>query len=200
MTDTKTYLCYVPGGMCQDTHADTTDEDGNAIKPPRVLKQRWVQDELALRGIESWCGTSVTFKRVGKNRVADRYEAPYLTNYLFVEIGPNQLFDVLSVDHIAPTVQIVPRTEMAGLRTWQEDVDGLYEAAMKVDANSKAAIAEYRKGQAIKAISGPFEHFPIWFEKVAKAAHDLWPMVEAEVEILGARRKVRLDPLDVRAG
>jgi hypothetical protein len=201
MSETKSYayLCYVQGGLCRDTHAATINGDGEPIKPPRVLKQRWVQDELALRGITSWCGTAVTFKRTGKNRVADRHEAPYLSNYLFVDIGPNQLFDVVSVDYIAPSMQIVPRNELAGLNAWRDTVDGLYEAAMKIDANSKAAIAEYSQGQAIKAISGPFEHFPIWFERVAKAAGDQWPMIEGRVDVLGAMRKVRFDPLDVRA-
>lgn len=199
MSRTTTYLCYVQGGMCRDTHAATRGDDGEPIKPPRILKQLWAQEALRRMGIASWCGTSVSFKRVGKNRVPDKFENPYLPNYLFVDIGPNQLFDALSVDHIAPSVQIVPRNEMERLRAWQGEVNDLYDAAQRVDANSKASVAEYKEGQAIKALSGPFEHFPLWFEKVAKAAHDQWPMIEAEVDIMGARRKVRLDPLDVRA-
>ena len=194
-----TYLAYVIGGSCRDTHADRRDDEGNAVRLPLILKQLWVQEELRRMGISAWCGTSVEFKRQGKRRVPDKIERPYIPNYLFIEMSAAQFFTVSSLDHVSPQFQIVPSMQMKQLRDWQEGVNEAHQQALRVDANSKAAIAQYKHGQALRALSGPLEHFPMWFERVVKEAHDDWPKIEVEVDVMGARRKVRFDPLDVRA-
>lgn len=193
------YLGYVAGGLCRDTHAPTKDANGDPIKPPRVLKQLWVQEALRRIGVDSWCGTKVEFKRVGTRRIADRFERPYMPNYLFIDIPLDKFSAAMAVDYLAPSLQMVPKAEIAAIQQWQAGVNEAYNAALLVDGNSKAAIAEYTRGQALHATRGPFEGFPMWFERVAQQAHDKWPKIVASVEVMGGRVDVRLDPLDVKA-
>lgn len=194
-----TYLGYVQGGKCRDTHAPHRDENGDKIKQPNVFKQFWVIEELALLGIDAWCGKRIDFKRKGKDRYAEAHESPFLPNYLFIEMTADQFIAATDIKYLANSFQIVPLGEVAMLDAFKAGAQGAYEAAQRVDANSRAAVSEYVKGQRIEATSGQFAEFPMWFEKVAKAAHDQWPRIHAEIDMMGARVKVQLDPLDVRA-
>ena len=84
------------------------------------------------------------------------------------------------------------------VRRFMHHVDAQYAAAQKVSANSKAEIAEYKKGQQIEAISGPFAEMLITFNRVVKQQHDAYPRIEGMVSMLGGQVPVLFDPLDVR--
>lgn len=209
-----TYLGYVYGGKCKDTHAEpeiTEDRKRRKFKKyPQTHKQFWVVEELARKGINAWCGRKIDFYRTGKKRYAEAHESPFLPNYVFIEMNAMQFLQAIDVEHLAPTFQIIPQQEVRGwpatdgsaakpgLEAFKSIIEENYAAAQKVDANSKAAIAEYAEGQRIFATSGPFKEMEIWFKRIVQTAHDDWPMIEGLVDGFGGKVPVRFDPLDVR--
>lgn len=203
-----TYLGYVAGGKCKDTYAEpvtTQDTKGRVFtRYPRTFKQFWVIETLRRMGIRAWCGRKIDFYRTGKNRHAEAHESPFLPNYLFIEMDAHQFFNATQVEHLAPTFQIVPQREVSGgggrigLEAFRSVIEANYEAAQRIDANSKAAIAEYTKGQKIEATSGPFKDMEVWFNRIVQGSNDQWPRVEGMVEMMGGKVPVQFDPLDVR--
>ena len=213
------YLGYVAGGVCRDTHAPTKDEDGNPVKAPMVSKQFWVKKELEARGITAWCGKRAEFKRVGKDRDWTRFDVPALPNYIILDMDPIDMFTASEVDHIMPTFSLIsgaalhghqPTKEVTdskgnvivsakprviGLNSFISAVEAEFSAAERVDANSRASVTEYKAGQSLLVVSGPFADMLVTFDKMVKAPHDPWHRVSAELE---SGHRVQFDPLDVR--
>lgn len=69
----------------------------------------------------------------------------------------------------------------------------------KARAKLRTALAAYRKDQKLEIASGPFAGMLATFGRMVQAAHDLFPQIEAEIEIFGRPTSVRIDPLSVRA-
>lgn len=201
------YLGYVAGGVCRDTHAPTRDEDGNAIRPPMIRKQFWVQEELARIGIKSWCGKRVEFKRLGKDRDWTRFDVPALPNYIVLDMEPSQMYLATDVEHLMPTLMMVSGHDLTGrpgtktkpahrgLNGFISDVEADFSAAERVDANSRASVTEYNKGQQLRVISGPFSDMLVTFDKLVKAPHGKWQALSVEMP---NGIKSQFDPLDVR--
>mgnify|MGYP000409791559 CR=1 FL=1 len=203
-----TYLGYVQGGKCKDTNAEPKERKDNKGRVryhyPQTFKQFWVIEELRKMGIKAWCGRKIEFYRTGKNRYAEAHESPFLPNYLFIEMSAAQFFSATDVQFLAPTFQMVPSREVIGgdgrmgLDGFKSLIEAQYEAAERIDANSKAAIAEYTKGELITA-TGPFADMEIWFNRIVQQGHDAWPRIEGLVQMMGGKVPVQFDPLDVRA-
>lgn len=191
-----TYLGYVQGGVCKDTHAPIYDAAGDPIPQPNTHKQFWVQDELAELGIDAWCGRKIDFVRKGKKRFAEAIESPALPNYIFMTMTPGQFLKAKDIKFLASTFLLVPRKEVGQVLTYQAGVERAYSAAQRVDANSQAAVAEYKRGQSLRVISGPFADMLVRFERMVKSPDVDWQRVEVEMDGVGG--KFQLDPLDVR--
>jgi len=202
------YLGYVAGGVCRDTHAPTRDEEGNAIRPPMIRKQYWVEEELRRLGIKVWCGRKVEFKRVGKDRNWTRFDVPALPNYIVLDMEPGQMYTASQVPHLMPTFMLVAKNDLRGkssddgkkvhlgLQRFMDAVEADFSAAERVDANSRAEVTEFKKGQELRVISGPFSDMLVKFEKLVKAPHDRWPSLAVE---LPGGMKAKFDPLDVKS-
>ena len=197
-----TYLAFVHSGVCRDTHAPTRDKDGEPIRVGMIRKQLWVIEALRRLGIEAWCGTRVEFKRVGKQREWTRHDVPALPNYIVVDMDPQDMFTVTSVEHVSPTMTLVAGRALTGgdgvmgLHQFKADVEAAFSAAERVDANSRAEVTEYKRGQALRVVSGPFADMLVTFEKLVKAPDVGWSKVQVE---MGNGHTVTLDPLDLRS-
>lgn len=198
----STYLAYVSGGKCRDTHAPTKDDEGKVIKAPLIHRQFWVVEELRRMGIEAWCGKRIDFKRLGKSRTAEGITSPALPGYLFIDMSHERMFEVTSVDHIAPTLQLLSRQDLdgapgkPGLNEFKAAAEADFKAAERVDGNKRADVAEYVKGQRLRIMSGPFMDMFATYEKMVRAPDVGWQKVSASVEGIGGI--VTFDPLDVK--
>jgi len=191
------YLTYVAGGKCRDTHAPIRDADGEPIKQPRVHKQFWVREELRRMGIDAWCGDRIDFKRkAGNHRTTEAVTTPALPNYMFIDLTPYQFFKAINVDYVSPTLKILNREDVHQLNRFKSAAEADFSAAQRVDANKRADVAQYVKGQLLRVLSGPFADMFASFDGMVRAGHDDWPRVVAEIE----GHKVSFDPLDIRAG
>lgn len=201
------FLGYVAGGVCRDTHAPTRDEDGNAIRPPMIRKQFWVQAELARLGIKAWCGKRVEFKRLGKDRDWTRFDVPALPNYIVLDMDPSQMYLATDVEHLMPVLMPVAGHDLTGrpgtktrpahrgLNGFISDVEADFSAAERVDANSRASVTEYRKHQQLRVISGPFTDLMVIFDRLVKVPHGKWQALSV---IMPNGIEAQFDPLDVR--
>jgi transcription antitermination factor NusG len=181
-----TYLGYVTGGK-------TTKAEGGG---ERDHTQFYVQRELEALGIDAWVGRKVTFIRRGKKRTPEPIVTPALPNYIFMDMVPEQLMAAKDVKYLASTFTFIPIGELAGVARFKSAVEAAFIAAQRVDANSRASVAEYKHGASLNVVSGPFSDMLVRFERLVKSPDVDWPRVEVTIEGLGG--KGRLDPLDVR--
>jgi transcriptional antiterminator NusG len=162
-----------------------------------------VGEALAARGIPCWIARKVTLKRQGKRRRPDVIVDPYLPNYAFLELTDAQFHDLhhgQPVKHLARTMHPLRRDDEEALAAFRTDIDRSYRAAMlAVENSTRAELAEYRRGQIIRPISGPFADTLLRFRRIVESAADLHPMIEAETELFGQVVRVKVDPLDVKA-
>ena len=184
-----TYLGYVFGGKCRDTHGDPTT---------KLHKQFWVQQELATLGIDSWVGKRIDFKRQGKRRLADAITSPALPNYIFLDMTAAQFYTATTVKHLAPTLAVVPKQAEKQIDAFKDRIEAAQRAAERIQERDRASIVAYTEGQALQAISGPYLESALRFLRLIYDRTGQ-PFIEAETELFGRGVAVPLDPLDVRA-
>jgi hypothetical protein len=197
-----TYLAYVTGGNCRDTHAPTRGADGKPIRVGMIRKQLWVIEALRRIGIDAWCGTRVEFKRMGKQREWTRYDVPALPNYIVLDMDPRDMFTVTEIEHVAPTMSLIAGRALRGgdgvigLQQFKDAVEADFSAAERVDANSRASVTSYKRGQSLLVTSGPFADMLVTFDKLVKRPGAKWSTLAVTT---GGGLRVEFDPLDVRS-
>jgi len=213
-----TYMLKVTGGKVRDDQAPLRDDEGKAIKQPKMHVALWVERELNDMGIKAWCGRLVTFERRGKNRYWEMKESPMFANYVFVEADTEQILRAIYVDHVSPTFSVVAKSdlqgrkamstakgdpfnapEIIGLQGAMVASDAAYEAAQRVDANNRASVVAYKAGDAIQKLTGAFSDITMKFDKLVSSPDVPWQMVQADVPMMGQTVKMRFDPIDVAA-
>jgi hypothetical protein len=163
-----------------------------------------VAAELEARGFPVWVARKITLERRGKRRRPDVIESPYLPNYAFLDLDDAAFHRLMHtnrpVKYLARTMTALRRDDEAALMAFRADIDRAYANAQKhVQNASRADLAEYRRGQAIRQISGPFADTLLRFRRLVEGAADLHPMIEAEMDLMGRAVRVKVDPLDVKA-
>lgn len=161
-------------------------------------KEFEVEQEIKDLGITAWVPRRVEIKRVGKKRKPIISERPYLPNAIFMDLTPHQWHQVHSIKFLASTMRQLNRRDEQDVQAFRQAVADEQAEARRALANQKA-VAEFTPGQAIRVLTGPFSDMVVEFRKVVQAAHDLHPHYEAEMEIMGRKSTIRLDPLDVKA-
>lgn len=160
-------------------------------------KEFEVEREIADLGITAWVPRMVEIRRAGKKRTPTITERPYLPNAIFMDLTPRQWHEVHQIKFLASTMRQLNRRDVQDVEAFREAVEAEQAEARHALANQKA-VAEFKPGQAIEVLSGPFSGMVAEFCRVVQAAHDLHPHYEAETEIFGQVSTIRLDPLDVK--
>ena len=167
-----------------------------------------VADKLAALGFDLWCGREIIFVRKGKRRRPEPVERPKLPNYLWLNLEPEEWHDLRrrEVKHLAGTMyQLSPRDlrgsrDWIGLNAFRAAVDAAYAEGQRIARNNDLAeMAQFERGQQLIDLTGTFGETCLRFRRMVERAHELYPKVEAEMEMFGRTVRVELDPLDVRA-
>lgn len=173
MTDTATYLLYARSGQ-----------------------EFTVRDDLALIGIDAWCGRVLEGKpdpkRAGRKRVMIWHERPALPNYLWASMTAPQFYAAQRIKHLSPTMQLVPHSAVSGLLRFQSRVDAEYRRARAAQERGEQAPPQFDAGQEIEAIGGPLAGLLARFRGIVEDADGFH--VEAETDL----GRVRLNPAHVR--
>lgn len=182
------YLAYVQGGK-------TTKAEGGGEK---IRKEFYVQQELNDMGVTNYLPRHIEFKRVGRKRYAEPFENPLLPNYIFVDTPAERFLEVLGVKYLPGPLMALSRADVAALGAFRDEVDQQYAKARRA-AENREAIAEYIRGQKLEVMDSRFEGSILKFRRMVQRAHDMYPKVEASMEMMGREVIAELDPLDVRA-
>jgi transcriptional antiterminator NusG len=170
------------------------------------IKGEWaVEVQMQEIGCKIYDSRTVEFIRKGKDRFARPEYRPALPGYVFADI-PYDLFG--RAVHVKgawgsalPIYQVEKRNK---LKETPHDAAMRFFASLeekRVEAErikSRAdLVAEFDPGEPLNIISGPFAELLADFRRMVKTAHDRFPMIEAQMEIMGQKTTVKIDPLDV---
>jgi transcription termination/antitermination protein NusG len=71
------------------------------------------------------------------------------------------------------------------------------ERAGRVTAN-QALVTEFKPGQALRLLSGPFKHHLVRFSRIVQRAHDAHPKLICVGEIFAQSVTLEIDPLNAK--
>ena len=160
-----------------------------------------VERQLRDMGIEAHAPKRIDFLRRGKNRYAEPVTSPYLRGYIFAKIPADMFIKAIGCRGINQTLMAIPPQEVRRHvlpfidRASAEEA----EAQRIIDRNDRVAVSEFKAGEAIEILSGPFYDRACKFVRMVHSAHSDYPMIEADMDLFGREVKVQIDPLDVRS-
>lgn len=169
-------------------------------------KEFQVEAEIIALGIDAWVPRRLEIKRVGKRRSPKIVERPYLPNAVFLmNLTDAQWHEAQRVKFMSRTMRAIygerdgrPVGDLRQLYRFREAVE-VESAALRHAQQSNEALEEFQAGEALQITKGPFSDMVVEFLRVVRAAHELHPHYEVELELMGQKTRALLDPLDVRA-
>lgn len=169
-----------------------------------------VAEELRTIGLHPWVPIRLESRYVKEKRAAVWYDKPYVPKLMFCVIPAIYWRDVVEQKHVIGKpvelsrldIQGMPsvngRPPRYGLRDFKAAVEAEYADAERLKANSEYQ-CQYRPGQALEMLAGPFEGLTGEFKKVIRRAHDDYSRLQVEIEVFGRRTAMEVDPDKVRA-
>ncbi len=173
-------------------------------------------EECEAIGIPAKAPRKVEAVRTGNKRWPEPRVTPYLPNYVFVWVSPDQWHWLKGLKYVRDMMGVIPQWEPK-VREFIDTVEADYarrsaeiEQAQKImmdrDATKEArreairAIQSYQPGDMLEVICGPFAGQLVAFGAMVERANSITPEIEVSMGEL-QWGTVRLDPLHVkRAG
>lgn len=177
-------------------------------------KEFEVEAELKALGLHPWVPRRLESKYIKEKREAVWYDRPYVPKLMFCVIPAIMWRDVFELKHVIGKPYALTRLDMEGtpavkggaipdrparygLNDFRRAVDAEYSDAEKRKVNSEYQ-CQYKPGQALEILQGPFEGFAAEFQGVIRRAHDDYSKLRVEVSIFGRPTSLDLDPDKVR--
>ena len=159
-----------------------------------------VERQLRDLGLQAHAPRKIEFKRVGKKRYPDPVTTAYLPGYIFAEIPAAKYASAIQCNGLRPTLMAIPHQEVQRhvLRFIDRAVSENAEAERIVARRDRPAMCQFKSGEALEVLAGPFLERVLHFRRMTQASHDVYPMIEAEIEVFGQAVRVKMDPLDVK--
>ena len=183
-------------------------------------------DDLARFGIDHWRGVKIEFERRGKQRTAEPHEYPAIHNYIWLRPTHEQVQHLSNVRFLGSTFHFLGKHAVADLGRFQGEIEAKEQEARAIIAEQQraleiakdkartaeskraemaaqraminASLAEYNVGDRIIIRDGVLAGEMATFKRLVQGAMDVFPFVEAEMEILGRITPVKIDPIAVR--
>ena len=150
---------------------------------------------LAL-GVRAECAKRVDLIRQGKRRWPDPVISSYLPNYVFAWLDPADWHQVAKVKTVRDMIGIGPAAER-GVSSFLARIKGDYLGRMsQIEAGER--VAQYDPGDLLTILTGSFVGQLAKFGRMVETANELFPQIEADMQIMGRSVRVKLDPLAVR--
>ena len=160
-----------------------------------------VERQLRSMGLQAFAPRKIEFKRQGKKRHAEPVTSAYLPGYIFAEIPAAMFAQAIQCRGLSSSLMPVCKAEVEKhVQPFLSKVaEENAEAQRIIDSRDRAAMCQFEPGAALEVLAGPFADRVVSFTGMVQAAHDMHPMIEAQMEIMGRLTRVKVDPLDVRA-
>lgn len=166
----------------------------------KIRGEAAVEKQLRAMGLDCFVPTQIVFKRQGKNRYAEPWVDYLCPNYIFANVPADRYAEALGAKGLARCLMRIPNREAEmHLRPFRARLDDDNAKAMKIiDEGDKRAMCEFKPGDVLEIISGPFADQCVEFCRNVREVGAPFDLVEAEVEVFGQKARVRVDPLDVK--
>lgn len=172
-----------------------------------------VQEQIEALGLEAIAPRRVDLIRQGKRRYPDPVTSAYLPGYVFAWFGDGDWHVIRHIKEVRTMMGVSPQSERL-VRAFIDRVEADYAQRMaQIEAANaipnqrpnrkkrKAALAlvsEYNPGDLLTIMTGQFAGQLAAFARILQTAHDVFPEIEAEMDMMGQTVKLRLDPISVR--
>ena len=157
-----------------------------------------VEEAIAALGIEVWVPRKMDFQRLGKKREVQSSVKPYMHNYVFMDLSPDDYHRIGEVKYLSASLLAIPGKSLRYLTSFRSEVQDEYDRKQAIWESGKA-VDQYWAGQALRIISGPFMDQLVRFKRTVEAAHDMYPKIEAAYDMMGREVEIVVDPLNVKA-
>lgn len=173
-------------------------------------KEFEVEDELKEIGLRPWVPRRLASRYVKEKRKAVWYDLPYVHKLIFCVIPAIYWRDVVEMKHVIGKPVPLSRLDLEGmpavngrpprygLKQFKEAVEAEYADMQRRRANSEY-VCQYRPGEALEMLGGPFDGFHAEFKDVIRRAHDDFAKLRVEVEVFGRVTEMDVSPDKVRA-
>lgn len=168
------------------------------------IRGEWaVEKALEAMGCTVHDQRAVEFKRKGKKRFPELIYSPCLPGYVFAEI-PDDIFGrAVHVAGAFGSALPIPKGQNPEYCPTAAVMRFLYRLATKrkeaerCEGNATMAQA-FEMGEPLQILAGPFADQLAKFSGVVHRAHDMHPKIKLDMEVMGQRVPIEIDPLDVR--
>lgn len=166
-----------------------------------------VEQDLEAIGLAPWVPRLLTSKYVKERREAVWYDRPYIHKMIFCPIPDQAWRDVVDLKHVIGKPLKLSRLDIEGDRSrnapglteFKEAVEAEYNDAQRRKVNSEYQ-CQYAPGQALEMLSGAFEGYRAVFHDVIRRQHDDYARLRLEIDLMGRKTFVEVDPDSVREG
>lgn len=159
-------------------------------------QEQTVQEQLEALGLTCSVPLVAEAKRRGKNRYAELVERPYLPGYAFAWFGAEDWHTIKQAKHVRTMMGVSAQSERLVLAFLDRVEADYMERSAQILAGQK--VAEYNPGDLLQIMTGPFAGQLARFTRMLETAHDVFPLIEAELDVFGQVAKVRVDPIAAR--
>ena len=157
-----------------------------------------VEEAIAALEIEVWVPRKMEFIRMGKDRKVKPTVSPYMGNYVFMDLTPDDYYRIKPVKFLASTLYAVPGKSIRYLDKFRAEVQADYDRQQAI-RDSGEALEQYKAGQTLRIISGPFMDQLVRFKRTVEASYEVFPKIEAAYDMMGREVEIVVDPLNVKA-
>jgi len=177
-------------------------------------KEFAVEAELQEMGLHPWVARRLDSKKITQQKERVWFDTPYVSKLVFCVFPAVYWNDVVALKHVigkpfemtrlgisgAPAFRIERKDgsfkdvpQVFGLNDFKSAVEAEYRDAERKRANNLYQCA-YTPGQALEVLSGQFAGLPVEFKQAIRRAHQDYARLVVEVDIMGAKRSVEMDP------
>lgn len=176
------------------------------VNGTRIRGEWAVEHAMEQIGCKIHDSRTVEFLRKGKQRYATPEYLPALPGYVFAEI-PDEVFG--AAVHVkgawGSALPIIQMQKRLHLTETPHDIAMRFFARLKSKRDEAERIktradlvAEFDPGDPLEILRGPFMEQLGTFQKMVHSAHEMFPKLRVEMELMGRKTMVDVDPLDVR--
>lgn len=177
------------------------------IDGERLRGELAVTRQLQCMDIVADAALEARFVRKGNDRNFELTYAPLLPGYVFAEMNEEQHAKGIRVDGALGRSLKIIKSRKPESRACMEAQAVKFLAALAKDraeaerialSRDKAAMCAYKPGEVLDIIEGAFIEMLAHFRGLTQKPGDQYPMIEADIDMMGRKTPVRLDPLSVR--
>lgn len=156
-----------------------------------------VEADINAIGITATVARKVVAIRKGKQRWPEAEVTPYLTNYVFIDVDAERYLELRAIKHLSSTMLAVPRSSEPSVRAFLTRLAERF-AATQAEIEAGKRVSEYAVGDAMEIVDGPLRGHLARFRAIVENAHDPFPRIRADVEVMGRMATVDVDPIAAR--